>query len=105
MARSGPLGQASDHVRDRQALLLPAAAALDLDRALRQPLWPDDYLPGQADQVGGGELRTGPLVAVVVKDIETGRRKVPIQASAGLVGGGVPGFQVQQRNIEGCDRV
>ncbi len=46
--------------------------ALDLDLALREPAWPDDDLPGQADEVGGGELGARALVAIVVEHAEAG---------------------------------
>ena len=54
---------------ERQTLAL-AGAALQLDLAVGQALRADDDLPGQADQIHGGELRARPLVAVVVEHVD-----------------------------------
>ena len=54
---------------------LAGAAVLDLDLAGRHAARPDDHLPGQADQVGGGELAAGALVGVVVEHVLAGRRQ------------------------------
>ena len=64
------VGRAS---RDRQRLALAGRAALELDLAGRRAARPDDDLPGQADQVHGGELGAGALVAVVVEHVDAGR--------------------------------
>ncbi len=46
-------------------LAVAAGAFLDLDLALGEPARADQHLPGNADQVGGGEFGARPLVEVV----------------------------------------
>ena len=60
------------HVGERQHLPLARRAALQLDLALGEAARADDDLPGQADQVGGGELGARALVAVVVEHVAAG---------------------------------
>src|SRR5262249_58358069 len=40
---------------------------LDLDLVLSEALRPDEDLPGDANEVGGGEFRARPLVEVVIE--------------------------------------
>ncbi len=64
----------------------PVARRFSLDLALGQALRADHDLPGNADEVGGRELRAGTLVAVVVEHVEAGRRRArdrdPAQAAS-----------------------
>jgi hypothetical protein len=57
----------------RNGLALAGGPVLDLDLALGDAARADDDLPGQADQVGGGELRPLPLVGVVVEHVDSRR--------------------------------
>ena len=81
--------QARDHIVERDEFRSAARPALQLDLALGEALRPDDDLPGDADQVGGGELGAGALVPVVVEHVAARRREFAIEAGAGLVRGGV----------------
>ena len=56
--------------RRTQILARPVAAPLQLTLALGQSLRPNQDLPGDADQVGGGEFGAGALVGVVVQDLD-----------------------------------
>src|SRR2546423_12530402 len=75
-------GDLCDHVSVSQVLARTIAAPLDLDPAFGKPFGPDHDLPGNADQVGGGELGTGALVGVVVQDLDTSRAQFAIEPFA-----------------------
>src|SRR6516164_1332904 len=47
---------------------------------------PDKDLPGNADQIGGGEFRPGPLIEIVVERIDAFGAELSIQPLAGSVG-------------------
>ena len=47
------------------------AATLDLEFALSKAFRPDQNLPGDTDQIGGREFRTGALVRIVVEHVDT----------------------------------
>ena len=71
----------------RQTLALAGRALLQLDLAgLASPSGPTIELPGQADQVHGGEFRPGPLVAVVVEHLRPARLELGVDVLAGRVG-------------------
>ena len=76
---------------------LAGRAVLDLDLAGGSAARPDDHLPGQADQVGGGELAAGALVGVVVEHVRAGGRQRRVEFAADAVAVGVAGLQVDQR--------
>ena len=65
-------------------------ALLQLDLAGGQALRPDDDLPGQPDQVHGGEFGPCPVVAVVIKHAQAGGLKLAVKILAGRVGRGSP---------------
>ena len=84
--RAEPLATTS---RERQRLALAGPPVLDLDLAGGDAARPDDHLPGQADQVGGGELAARPLVGVVVEHVLARRRQRRIELAADAVALGV----------------
>ena len=101
---SEPL-QAGEQIDRGDALALAAGPALQLDLALGEAAGADDDLPGQADEVGRGELGARALVAVVVEHAEAGRLQGGLDLAAGGVGGGIAGLEVDQRHVEGRHRV
>src|SRR5438046_1302796 len=58
------------HFRRAEILARSVAAPLDLELALGEPLGADQNLPGNADQVGGGEFCTCPLIGVVIEHVD-----------------------------------
>src|SRR4029078_2921742 len=59
------------HFRRAEILARTVAAPLDLEFALGEALRPNQNLPGDADQVGGPELRAGALVGIVIEHVHT----------------------------------
>ena len=88
---------AGDAVERRGAvelLALAGGAALQLDLAGLDAARADDDLPGQADQVGLGELGARALVAVVVEHLDPGAAQLGIELVAAPRAGLVAGAQV-----------
>ena len=54
----------------------PSLRRLSLELAFGEALRADQDLPGNADQVGGGELGAGALVGVVVQHLDALGRKL-----------------------------
>ena len=75
-------------------------ALFQLDLARGKALGPDDDLPGQPDQVHGGEFGPCPVVAVVVKHAQARRLKLAVELLAGRVGRGIADLEVDQADIE-----
>src|SRR3569623_1764453 len=69
-------------------LAAAGGALFDLDLALGETLRPDQNLPRNTDQVGGGEFAARTLVGVVVAHVPTRRRQFLIELLAGGVGFG-----------------
>ena len=63
---SGLTGKPDDRVGGRKHFARSVGAALEFDLAFREAPRPDEYLPWHADQIGGGELGTWPLVKIVI---------------------------------------
>ncbi len=61
-------------------------ALLQLDFARRHALRPDDELPGQADQVHGGEFGPCPIVAVVIEHAQARSLKLAVETFASGIG-------------------
>src|SRR5262249_2429396 len=103
----GPSAGHPPRPRIPRAQELPPAvgATLELDLALREPLWPDQDLPGHPDQVGSGELRPRPLVGVVIEHVDALGRKSPIELTAGRVGVAAALLEVEDGNPERRDRL
>src|SRR5437660_202222 len=97
-------GDLCDHVSVSQVLARTIAAPLDLDLAFGKAFGPDHDLPGNADQVGGGELGTGALVGVVVQDLDTSRPQFAIELFASGIGVVSALLQVQNDSLERRDR-
>ena len=83
------------HFRRTEILARTVAAPLDLELALGEALRPDQNLPGDADQVGGGEFRAGALVGIVIEHIDALGLKFAIKLLAGAIDGRVALLQVQ----------
>src|SRR5258708_6892922 len=66
-------------IRRAEVLAGSVAAPLDLELAFGKALRPNQDLPGNADQVGGGELGAGALVGVVVQDLDAPGREFTIK--------------------------
>src|SRR5665213_4481155 len=62
--------QAGNGIGGRHEFPSAVSAPLHLDLALREPPRPHQDLPGDADEVGGGEFRARPLVEVVIERID-----------------------------------
>src|SRR5271167_3895550 len=77
----------------RQGPALAGGASLQLDHPLGQAARADDQLPGQADEVHGGELAARTLVRVVVQRLLAGGGESGVGALAGGVDSGVAGTQ------------
>src|SRR5690349_21254394 len=83
---SGP-GYLGHHFRRAEVLARAVAAPLDLELALGKALGADQNLPGNADQVGGGEFCTGALIGVVIEDVDAFRLEFAIKRFAGGIDG------------------
>src|SRR3984885_1627707 len=73
-------------IRRAEIFARPVAAPLDLELAFGKALRADQNLPGNTDQVGGGELGAGALVGVVVQDFDTSGGELAIKLFARSVG-------------------
>src|ERR1700722_1905666 len=79
-------GQPCYNFRRAEILARAVAAPLDLELAFGKALRADQNLPGNTDQVGGGELGAGALVGVVVQDFDTPGGEFAIKLFARCVG-------------------
>src|SRR5664279_4670677 len=93
-------GQLCDHIRRAQILAAAVAAALEFELAFGEALGADQNLPGNADQVGGGEFGAGALVGVVVEHLDACRLKLAIELFAGRIGIVSTLLQVQDNGLE-----
>src|SRR5207244_5209601 len=78
-------GIRGDLVTGVQTCALPISAVgatLELDLALGEAPRTDQHLPGDADQVHGCELGTGPLVEVMVEHVEAARGQLAVELFA-----------------------
>src|SRR6202023_1471058 len=75
----GASRQAFEHVGRGHKLAAAIGPTFEFDLALRKPLWPDQYLPRNADQVGGGKFGAGPLFEIVVENFDALRTRLAIQ--------------------------
>ena len=64
-------------------------ALFQLNFARGKALGPDDDLPGEPDQVHGGEFGPGPVVAVVIKHAQARRLELGVDVLAGRIGRGI----------------
>src|SRR5215813_13047302 len=69
-------------------LAAAVGALLDLDLALGKPLRPDQDLPRNANQVGGGEFGSRPLIKIVVEHFDSLAGELAVKPLAGGVGVG-----------------
>src|SRR5438477_5465065 len=97
-------GDLRDHVSVTQVLARTIAAPLDLDLAFGKPFGPDHDLPGNTNQIGGGELGTGALIGVVVQDLDTSRPQLAIELFTSGIGVVSALLQVQDDSLERRDR-
>ena len=67
-----------------------------------ESLRPDDDLPGQADQVHGGELGAGALVEVIVEHFNSGIREALVEASAAASVAASPGLRLIRPTANGA---
>src|ERR1700727_2875362 len=81
-------GQPCHDLRRVQIFARPVAAPLDLELALGKALRADQNLPGNTDQVGGGELGAGALVGVVVQYFDAPGGELAIKLFARSIGVG-----------------
>src|SRR5437660_6713702 len=81
----------------------PVAAPLELELAFGKALRADQNLPGNPDQVGGGEFRAGALIGVVVENVDVPGLELAIERLAGGVDGRITLLQVQDHGREGGD--
>src|SRR3569623_306231 len=81
-------------------LAAAVGALFDLDLALGETLRPDQNLPRNTDQVGGGEFAARTLVGVVVEHVHTRRRQFLIELLAGGVGFGSALLQEENGDAE-----
>src|SRR5205823_6418804 len=89
----------------RELLAGPVGPALELDFAFREPLRADEDLPGNPDQVGGGEFRARPLVEIVVEHVDPPPGERAIQTLRGRVGRSIPLLEVEHDGPEWRDRL
>src|SRR6266850_7627218 len=60
------------------------------------PLWTDDQLEWNADEVHGCELRAGALLAILIKDGNAGARKLGVKVLAGPIRVPVADLKIDQ---------
>src|SRR5260370_31199060 len=92
--------QAIKRVGRGQQLAAAVGAAFEFNLALRKPLWPDQYLPRNTDQVGADEFRSRPLFEIVVENLDALRTKLAVQALGCRVGRAVALLKLEDRNPE-----
>src|SRR5215207_10102744 len=91
------------HFHRAEILARTVAAPLDLKLALGEAFRPDQNLPGDPDQVGGGELRARALVGIVIEHIDTLGLEFAIKLLADAVDGRVALLQIQDDGGERRD--
>ncbi len=79
------MSEPGHHVGRRDVFPRAIAALLDLDLAFGKALRSHHDLPGNADQVGGGELGAGALVGVVVEHVDALGQQLAIELFAGRI--------------------
>src|SRR5882672_6705436 len=89
------------HFHGAEILARTVATPLDLELALGKALRPDQNLPGDTDQVGGGKFRTRTLVGIVIEHVDALGLKFAIKLLAGAIDGSIALLQVQDH---GCER-
>src|SRR5690606_23640312 len=74
-----------DDVGNRYRMAFARSAVLDLDVAGGDAARPDDDLPGNAYEVGGGEFCTGAAVCIVIEHFAAGGCELGIDLLRGMV--------------------
>src|SRR5215470_12430352 len=92
-----------DRIRGREGFTHAVAAPLDLHLAFGKPLRSNHDLPGNADQVGSGELGAGALVGIVIQYIDTPRRQLTIKFFTCRIGILAALLQVEDDSLERGD--
>src|SRR5690606_20159041 len=80
-------------------------AVLHFDGTLANAARPDNHLPGQPDKIRRCELRTRPVVGVVIKHFAPCRFVCGQQFFAERVAAGIAGLHVDERDMEGGYRL
>src|SRR5580692_259208 len=93
-------GQLCHDIRRAEILARAVAAPLDLELAFGKALRADQNLPGNTDQVGGGELGAGALVGVVVQYFDAPGGELAIKLFARSIGVGRALLQIEDRRPE-----
>src|SRR4051794_34647459 len=99
----GP-GYSGHRFRRTEILARAVAAPLDLEFAFGKALGADQNLPGNTDQVGGGEFCAGALIGVVIEDVDALRLELAVKRLAGRIGIAGALLKVQYHGGEGRDR-
>src|SRR5262245_30033586 len=89
--------KARERFSRRDQIAAAVGAALKLDFALSEAAWADHNLPGNANEVGGGELAAWPLVGVVVKDVDPLGGEIAVELFTRGVGVGGTLLEVEDR--------
>src|SRR5258708_29062591 len=83
---------------ERDLLFRPRRAVLELDRAGGEAARAEDELPGQADEIHGGEFGAGRFIAGVIERVDAGSAQPTVER----VGGG-DAFGVGDPQIDEAD--
>src|SRR4051812_8657248 len=98
-------GYLRHHFRRAEILARAVAAPLDLELALGKPLGADQDLPGDPDQVGGGEFCARALVGIVIEHVDALGLELAIKRLTGGVGIARALLQIEDHRGEWCDGV
>src|SRR5262245_62288620 len=72
---------------------------LDLDLVLGEALRSNQDLPGDANEVGGGEFRARPLVEVIIEHVDAFGGEFAVKPLAGGIGVGPTLLEIKQRDL------
>src|SRR5260221_1058678 len=89
---------------DRDLLFDPRRPVLELDRAAGEAARAEDELPGQADEIHGGEFGAGRFVAVVIERLDARIAQFGVQGVGGGDAFGVGRPQIDETDAERRDR-
>ena len=97
--------QPVDRIDKAEQLAAAVGPPLDLDLALGEPFRPDQDLPGNADQVGGGEFCSWTLVEIIIEHLDPFGGELAIEPLGGGIGVGGALLEVEDRDLEGRYRL
>src|SRR6185437_2955914 len=95
-----PALEPGQEVSRREVFPRSVRAPLEFDLAFGKSLRPDHDLPGNTDEVAGREFGTGPLVGVVVENVDALGHEIGVELFACAVDSGIALLEVEDRGTE-----